>query len=79
MMSDKMYMLVANEDGNHLYNLMFNSLFTLKLYIEKYEKKVCGEEYEFNTIGLAIKSRRYFLLQDDSNDFIITHKTPWEE
>jgi hypothetical protein len=77
MMSDKMYFLVANEDGMRMYDLMFNSLFTLKSYIEKYDKKVCGEEYQFDGAGLAFQTRRYFLL-DDNNDFTITDKPPWE-
>jgi len=77
MISDKLYILISKNNGKQIEDLMFVSLFTLKLYIQKYERLVCGEEYVFNPAGIVNKTGRYFLV-DDQNEFTITEKPPWE-
>jgi hypothetical protein len=73
MFNSKFYVLCALEDGNPIYNLMFNSLFTLKTYIEKYDRKVYGEEWEFNAAGKAELTGTAFYLLNDEPDFTLIH------
>ena len=73
MFNRKFYILCAFEDGKPLDNLMFNSLFTLKTYIEKYNRMAYGEEWEFSASGKAeLTGNAFYLLKDDI-DFTLIH------
>lgn len=77
MYSNKLYVLVSAEDGNPLYNMMFNSLFTLRDYLIKYDGSACGVEYEFNSEGIAKETANVYTV-NYKNELKICDRVPWD-
>lgn len=49
--------------GSRYYNYMFNSLFTLWDFMNVTDN-TCGEEYEFNGLGIAELTGNYYIVSD---------------
>lgn len=73
-MSDKVYLVCCIVDGNLQQRIMFNSLFTMKVYL-KQNSHLCGEEWQFNSAGIGNKTGLYFMV--DNDNIIVTDKPPW--